>query len=75
MALGESRLLLQEILVPETKAGLEACWLDITMMAMGGRQRTEKDWVRLSQSAGLRFSKTYHVAGTNNTVIEILREE
>jgi len=46
----KSRLLIAEIIVPaQTDVGedLEAYWMDMVMLAIGGKERSEKDFVAL----------------------------
>ena len=75
MERGRSRLVIQEIIVPELGADVEASWMDLTMMSIAGTQRTEKHWSRLLDAAGLRLSRTFTVPGNSNGVIEALLKE
>lgn len=65
-----SRLLISEIVLPETNADVEAGWMDLTMITMSGCERTEPQWANLLDLSGLKLHKTYHVPGTNYGVVE-----
>ena len=65
-----SRLLISEIVVPETGADVEAGWMDMTMITCAGRERTVSDWNKLLDLSGLKLGKVYHAPGTNYAVVE-----
>ena len=44
-----------DIVVPEVDASAFTCMMDISMMAFGGMERTEKQWRQLLEGAGLRI--------------------
>ncbi|KAK3398862.1 S-adenosyl-L-methionine-dependent methyltransferase [Sordaria brevicollis] len=58
---GYSRLLINESIIPERKAGWEATYLDLYMMVLfGARERTEREWrVLLEDGAGLKVVGVY----------------
>jgi hypothetical protein len=67
---GTSRLLISEIVVPESGADVEAGWMDMTMMTCAGRERTVSDWKKLLDLSGLKLDKVYHAPGTNYAVVQ-----
>ena len=52
-----SRLVISELVVPLSNADAESGWLDLTMMAMGGGERTERQWLNLLGLSGLKLKK------------------
>ncbi|KAM3065358.1 hypothetical protein ACMFMG_011519 [Clarireedia jacksonii] len=67
---GKSRLVVSEIVIPPAKADVETAWMDITMMMLNGRERTEKQWRDLLESSGLRLRKIHYGVGTNYAALE-----
>jgi hypothetical protein len=65
-----SRLLISEIVLPTTGADTEAGWMDLTMMTVGGMERTEREWAQLLDNCGFKLSKVYRAPGTNYGVLE-----
>ncbi|CAD6445816.1 f8921658-439b-4469-aae0-2ac0945003d8 [Sclerotinia trifoliorum] len=65
-----SRLVISEIVLPPIAADVEASWMDVTMMALSGCERTEKQWVTLLTLSGLKLRKIHHGPGTNYAAIE-----
>jgi len=66
---GKSRLVVSEIVIPSTKADVETAWMDITMMVLTGRERTEKEWRNLLDLSGLKLKKV-HGPGTTYAALE-----
>lgn len=56
------RVLLCELVVPESPAPAPAKFLDIEMLALtpGGKERTEREFAELFASAGLRLARVIH---------------
>jgi len=52
---GKSKLVIVDIVVPEVGASPFTCMMDISMMAFGGMERTEKQWRALLEGVGLRI--------------------
>ncbi|KAL5363084.1 S-adenosyl-L-methionine-dependent methyltransferase [Aspergillus floccosus] len=73
MEVNKSRLLIEEILVPPTRAGIEEGWMDILMMSLGGKQRTIEEWRTVMADVGLRMGKVYQIPGSCNGIIEAWR--
>jgi len=67
---GVSRLLISEIVLPDTGADVESGWMDLTMMTVSGAERTKAHWSRLLEQSGFQLKKTYHAPGTNYGAIE-----
>ncbi|KZF23410.1 S-adenosyl-L-methionine-dependent methyltransferase [Xylona heveae TC161] len=68
----DSKVLISETIVPEKCDGpnLMAAWMDLVIMSLGGKERTEENWYRLVQSAGLRITKICRAAIGPQAVIE-----
>ncbi|KAL2174027.1 S-adenosyl-L-methionine-dependent methyltransferase [Thermothelomyces heterothallicus CBS 202.75] len=57
---GYSRLLINENVIPGTNADWQATALDLMVMALlSSRERTEEDWRRLLEGAGLKIVKIW----------------
>ncbi|ESZ91778.1 hypothetical protein SBOR_7848 [Sclerotinia borealis F-4128] len=70
MTSGVSKLVISEIVLPPVAADVEAGWMDVTMMAISGRERTEMQWVNLLTLSGLKLQKIHHGPGTNYAAVE-----
>jgi demethylsterigmatocystin 6-O-methyltransferase len=56
----KSAILIDEIVMPNTGASIMAVQFDITMMAsLGAIERTESEWRKLLDKAGLRIVNIY----------------
>ncbi|KAL9598998.1 MAG: hypothetical protein Q9219_004112 [cf. Caloplaca sp. 3 TL-2023] len=68
---GYSRLLVNEIIVPEVGAGEFIIACDLIMMGLsGGMERTESHWTSLLSSVGLRIEKIWTLDDQTESVIE-----
>ncbi|KAF7586172.1 hypothetical protein BBP40_009328 [Aspergillus hancockii] len=65
-----SRLLIEEIIIPDQNAGVEEGWMDLIMMSIGAQQRTLKQWVTVLNLAGLEVSHVYRLPGNCHGLIE-----
>ncbi|KAB8298688.1 hypothetical protein EYC80_000865 [Monilinia laxa] len=65
-----SRLLIAEIVLPGEGGDIEAAWLDITMLLFGGKERSENEWIKLLEVAGIRLERVYGAEGTEYSVLE-----
>ena len=68
---GYSKILLNEIIVPEVGASdfITAC--DLVMMGLGGgMERTKSHWARLLEAAGLRMEQVWTLNEDTESVIE-----
>lgn len=66
----DSRILIDEAVVPDTGANWQATMADIAMMSFGGRERTENQWASLAKRAGLRIEQIHaYVASTRTSIL------
>ena len=74
MERGYSKILINEIVVPDIGAGMHACQVDFTMMAvLAAKERTETDWRNLLESEGLHISKIWTLDQGTESVIEAVK--
>lgn len=57
----DSKILVSDMALPEpiTERDSGAVWLDIMMLAIGGKERTKTDWGKLGKQAGLVCAKIW----------------
>lgn len=55
----ESRVVINEFLIPEIGTDPEACWVDLIMMTFGGTERTVPQFESILDGAGLKLTKIY----------------
>jgi hypothetical protein len=62
----DSRILISDMALPEPVGPEDdaAVWLDLTMMTIGGKERTSRDWEVLIDKAGLRLVKIWQTPQT-----------
>ncbi|KAL4949265.1 O-methyltransferase-domain-containing protein [Aspergillus filifer] len=65
-----SRLLIEEIIVPEQNSGIEEGWMDLIMMSIGAKQRTLEEWRGVLSLAGLELVDVYECQGYCHGLIE-----
>ena len=66
---GYSKLLINEVVLPDTGASWEATSLDLVMLTLGNsKERTESDWRKMMNEAGL--SVTTIAMGHRECLIE-----
>ncbi|KAI9925332.1 hypothetical protein ASPWEDRAFT_62821 [Aspergillus wentii DTO 134E9] len=70
MKRGYSKILINEHVIPDVGAHWEATSLDLIMMSIGSTERTEKDWRRLLEGAGLRIVRIWSVQRGVESLIE-----
>ena len=71
MKSGYSKLLLNEIVVPEKGASWPVTSMDWLMMALGGmKERTMKDWEAILHQAGLKIVKVFTYELSAESLIE-----
>jgi hypothetical protein len=69
---GYSKILLNEIIVPDTGAGWYASGVDMLMMQThASQERTETDWRKLVEAAGLKVSRVIRCEGGTEDLLEI----
>lgn len=54
-----SRVVINEFLIPEAGTDPEACWVDLVMMTFGGMERTAAQFENILDAAGLKLTKIY----------------
>lgn len=72
----DSRILIDEVLLPEMNVHWHAAMADISMGIMfGGKERTRKQWEDLVDQAGLRLEQvhTYNLLTYNSIVVLALK--
>ncbi|EAW13613.1 putative O-methyltransferase [Aspergillus clavatus NRRL 1] len=70
----KSCLLIEEIIVPAEKMGVEEGWMDMIMMSLGAKQRTLKEWQTVLDLAGLEVKQVYQIPGNCHGLIEAWRK-
>ena len=69
---GYSKMLLNEMIVPDQGADIVATQVDMIMMAaLAACERTESHWQRLIEEAGLKMEKIWTDSPDAESVIEI----
>ena len=68
----DSRLLIGEMVVPAKPEGIDKTvyWMDMCMLIIGGKERSEAEFSVLLESAGLRLVKIWRSKAGSQTVIE-----
>ncbi|KAL8953358.1 MAG: hypothetical protein Q9222_000785 [Ikaeria aurantiellina] len=71
---GQSVLILNEAVLPNTDVSLADATLDFTMMcAFGARERSENDWKGIVERAGLELRGVWMPPFEGNGVLEVIR--
>ncbi|CEJ55584.1 hypothetical protein PMG11_01835 [Penicillium brasilianum] len=69
----DSRILIDDVVLPDTGALWQATMADISMMiGLGGKERTVQQWHALAGSAGLRVEQIHTYAASTYTSIVVL---
>ena len=72
MTPGYSKILLNELVLPDTGCGIIAAQVDITMMACcAAEERSERQWHHLVNSAGLKIEKIWTDVPEAESIIEL----
>ena len=68
----DSVLLIADMVVPAkcSEADLLTACMDITMMTMGGKEKTEENFVKILAASGLKLVKIWRAAEGPQAVIE-----
>lgn len=68
----DSILLISDMVVPAkcSEADLQAACMDITMMTMGGKEKTEANFVKILEASGLKLVKIWQATAGPQTMIE-----
>ncbi|EPE31358.1 S-adenosyl-L-methionine-dependent methyltransferase [Glarea lozoyensis ATCC 20868] len=68
-----SRLLIADLVIPaQTEVGedMSPYWMDMVMIAIGGKERSEKEFKQLLEDVGLEFVKVWREEGGGQAVVE-----
>ncbi len=70
----ESRILIDDMVLPDTGVHWQAAQLDLTMMAaLGSVERTKEQWYALMANAGLKILGIYtYTALLQNSIIVVV---
>lgn len=72
MTPGYSKIILNELVLPDQKCGIIPAQVDITMMAcLGATERSETQWREVVDSAGLKIEKIYTDVPEAESIIEL----
>ncbi|CAG8050321.1 unnamed protein product [Penicillium salamii] len=71
----ESRILIDDTVLPDTGANWQSTLADLAMMAFGGKERTEAQWRSLAKSAGLRLEQIHTYVASTYTAVVVLALE
>lgn len=72
MKKGHSKILLNEIVIPDTNASWFSTSVDMLMLLChSAQERTESDWRKLLGSVGLQISKIWDCEGNPEKIIEV----
>lgn len=75
MTPGYSKILLNELVIPDIGCGVIAAQLDITMMAcLASEERSEKQWQNIVDSVGLKIEKIWTDVPEAESIIELVLE-
>jgi hypothetical protein len=68
----DSVLLIADMVVPAkcSEADLPAACMDITMMCMGGKEKTEENFVKILTASGLKLVKIWRAAAGSQATVE-----
>jgi demethylsterigmatocystin 6-O-methyltransferase len=71
----DSRILIDDTVLPDTGANWQATMADLAMMAFGGKERNTTQWDMLAKSAGLRVEQIHTYVASTYTAIVVLALE
>ena len=73
MTPGYSKILLNELVIPDIGCGIIAAQVDITMMAcVAAEERSERQWQDLLGSVGLKIEKIWTDVPEAESIIEVV---
>ncbi|KAI1269964.1 O-methyltransferase-domain-containing protein [Xylariaceae sp. FL1019] len=73
MKKGKSKILVNEMVIPQKNAEWFATGVDIIMLnTHSSYERTERDWERLAESAGLKVNRIWDCDGAHEKLIEMV---
>ena len=71
----DSRILIDDAVLPDTGANWRSATADLAMMTFAGKERTEYQWQSLAESAGLRVEQIHtYVASTYTAVLVLVSQ-
>lgn len=68
----DSRILIDDAVLPDTGASRQQTVADLAMMAFAGKERTKKQWNILAERAGLRVEQIHTYIASTHTAILVL---
>lgn len=72
MTPGYSKIILNELVLPDRGCGMVAAQVDITMMAcLAATERSERQWRQVVGSAGLKIEKIWTDVPEAESIIEL----
>ena len=76
MQKGYSKVLIDELVLPDVKVDARGAMMDLSMLAMeAGQERKESHWHELLRSAGLRIEKVWASQGGLECIIEAVLDD
>lgn len=73
MTPGYSKIILNELVLPDEKCGIIAAQVDITMMgALAATERSERQWRHVIDSAGLKIDQIWTDVQEAESIIELV---
>ncbi|KAJ5650816.1 uncharacterized protein N7484_004539 [Penicillium longicatenatum] len=72
----DARILIDDVVLPDTGAHWQATMADLSMMfAFGGKERSKKQWDSLAECAGLRVEQIHtYVAASYTSIVVLARK-
>lgn len=71
----DSRVLIDDAVLPDTGANWQSALADLAMMTFAGKERTKHQWESLAESAGLRVEQIHtYVASTYTAVLVLVAQ-
>jgi demethylsterigmatocystin 6-O-methyltransferase len=71
----DSRVLIDDAVLPDTGANWKSAMADLAMMTFAGKERTKYQWESLAESAGLRVEQIHtYVASTYTAVLVLVAQ-
>ncbi|KAJ5748752.1 uncharacterized protein N7511_010448 [Penicillium nucicola] len=71
----DSRILIDDVVMPETGANWQATMADISMMILAGRERSRSQYEHLAKLAGLQVQSVHSYAASTYTAIVVMVKE
>ncbi|CAI7676504.1 unnamed protein product [Penicillium palitans] len=68
----DSRVLIDDAVLPDTGANWQSAVADLAMMSFAGKERTKHQWEALAESAGLRVEQIHNYVAATYTAVLVL---